>query len=319
MSGARTSLTGMLSLIAGLPLAAVLLLGAAGCGPSTDVQRQLDELTAISAEKDSLLAHATENARLMSAISSEIARIRSPAAVTGSAEAPSQLSPDAIMAGIEQLTRRITESEESLARSQDRIETLTRDNTRLSTSARDFQRAAADFQATIANQRQTIATLTTEVDQLRDENQRLAWENTALAEERLALVERSIGLSETIEEITDRENTVYYVAGKRSDLLDSGLIEEQGGSRVLFVFGRRGKTVVPGRNLDPALFTPIDRRTVTEIELPNPEAEYRVASLQDLSALETPPDEDGDVHGTLRIADPQKFWANSRFLILVEN
>jgi FtsZ-binding cell division protein ZapB len=312
MSGARTSLTRMLS------LAAVLSVGVAACGPSAELQRQLDELSTISAEKDSLLLHATENARLMSAISHEIVRMRSPAATTGAAEAPEQLTPDAIMAGIDDLTRRITESEESLARSQDRIETLTRDNSRLMVSARDFQRAAADFQATIANHRQTIATLTTEVDQLRDENQRLAWENTVLAEERHALVERSIGLSETIEHITDRENTVYYVAGRRADLLSSGLIEEQGGSRVLLVFGRRGKTVVPGRNLDPALFTAIDRRTVTEIDLPNPDREYRVASLQDLSALETPPDQDGDVRGALRIADPERFWANSRFLILVE-
>jgi hypothetical protein len=299
------------SLIAGSVLAAMLSFGVIACAPTPEMRRQLEQLTAISVEKDSLLLQVMENARLMSDISSEIVRVRSPAATTGAAEAPAHVSPDAILHDIRELTQRIMESEERLAQSQERIENLTRDNTQMTASVRDFQKAAGDLQATIASQRETIATLMTEVEQLRDENQRLAFENTTLVEENVALFG-------AVEDLTDRDNTVYYVAGTRDELIQNGVIEEEGGSRVLFVLGRRGKTWVPGRNLDPSYFTAIDRRDVTEIPLPRQDREYRIASRQDVSALDEAPDKDGDIRGAVRIADPDRFWANSRYLILVQ-
>lgn len=289
----------------------VLLFTLAGCGPSPEMRRQLDELTAISVEKDSLLLQVMANAQLMSEISNEIVRVRSPAVTTGSAESPANVSPDSILADIRALTQRITESEERLAQSQARIQTLTSDNTRMSEAARSFERTASEFRSTIENQRETIATLMTEVEQLRDENTRLVFENTTLVEENTALFE-------TVEDMTGRENTVYYVIGTRDELISNGIVEEEGGSRVLFVFGRRGRTLVPARNLDPAWFTAIDRRDVTEIALPLPDRDYRIASRQDVTALETLPDEDGDIRGVMRIADPERFWANSRYLILVQ-
>lgn len=290
----------------------VVLLGSAACGPSQDVQRQLAELNAISAEKDSLLIQVTENAKLMSDISAEIVRVKSPTVTTtGGAEAPVRVTREAMLADIRELTARIAESEDRLAKSQERVQSLTRDNTRITASLRDFQKAVLDFQATIANQKETIAGLTDEVTSLREANTRLATDNTTLVEERVALVE-------TVDELTERDNTVYYVIGTKDELKQRGIIEEEGGSRVLFVFGKRGKTVVPARDLDPAQFTAIDKRQVIEIPLPWADREYRIASRQDVSQLATPPDEDGDLKGVLRIADPELFWATSRYLIIVQ-
>lgn len=293
------------------PLVALALLTAA-CGPSQEVQRQLAELTAISAEKDSLLLQVTENARLMSEISAEMARVKAgPAVEAGAVEAPARVTREAVLADIQELTTRVTESEERLLQSQQRVDALTRDNSRLAGQLKDFQKAVLDFQSTIANQKETITTLTDEVTSLREQTTRLTAEVVTLADEKTAL-------TDTVAAMTVRDNTVYYVIGTRDELLERGVIEEEGGSRVLFVFGKRGKTVVPARELDPAQFTAIDRRAVTEIPMPWADRDYRIASRQDVSALATAPDEDGDFRGVIRIADPEAFWEASRFLIIVQ-
>src|SRR5258706_51029 len=62
-----------------------------------------------------------------------------------------------------------------------------------------------------------------------------------------------------------------------------------------------------------------ERRHFTELPLPASDKEYRIVSRQDTSALETPPDHDGKISGhAVKIADPAKFWANSKYLIIVE-
>jgi hypothetical protein len=291
----------------------ILVFTVAACGPSQEIQQQLAELTAVSAEKDSLLLQVTENARLMSDISAEVARVKVPrAAEIGAREAPLAVTREALLADIRDLTTRVTESEERLAKSQERVDALSRDNTRVASSLKDFQKAALDFQATIANQKETIVALTDQVNSLREQNTRLVAENITLAEEKVALVD-------TVDAITMRDNTVYYVIGTKEELIERGIIEEEGGSRVLFVFGKRGKTVVPARELEAGQFTPIDKREVLEIPMPWADRAYRIASRQDLASLAEQPDNEGRIRGVLRIADPERFWAGSRFLILVQN
>lgn len=297
--------------------AVVLLLASSACGPSSEVRQQLAQLEAISAEKDSLLLQVTENARLMSEISAEVARVKSPARMAA-AEAPLEVTRENVLADIHALSERLNESEERLLASQQRVEALTRDNQRLSSSVREFQKAVLDFQATIGNQKATIASLTEEVNALREENVRLAGEKQTLTQTNTVLTEEKVALADTLEAVLDRNNTAYYVAGTKDELKRRGIIEEEGGSRVLFVFGKAGKTVVPARVLDPAQFTAIDMREVTEIALPWADRDYRIASRQDLAALASPPDDDGDLRGVLRIADPDRFWSGSRFLILVQ-
>ena len=66
-------------------------------------------------------------------------------------------------------------------------------------------------------------------------------------------------------------------------------------------------------------FTAIDKRQVTTIPLPDSTKAYRIASRQDVGALSTPPDDGGNVRGAVRIAEPVRFWAGSKFLILVQS
>ena len=104
----------------GIPRTSVLSLLAAAsvmaCGPSEEVQRQLAELQAVAAEKDSLIVQVAENARLMSEISAEVARVQT-ASEAGAQEVASQPNPEAIRESIRNLTGRLEESENRLAES----------------------------------------------------------------------------------------------------------------------------------------------------------------------------------------------------------
>jgi len=116
-----------------------------------------------------------------------------------------------------------------------------------------------------------------------------------------------------------RENTVYYVIGTRDELQERGIVAPVGGSRFLFVLWKTGVTLAPARHLDPSLFTAINKREVTNIPLPDPNGHYRIASRQDLTALGTQADDQGEITGagSLTIAHPEQFWKNSKFLIIV--
>lgn len=284
--------------------AAILLVAVTACGPSDEVEQQmaaqLAELQTVSAQKDSLIMEVTTNAQLMSEISAEVARVQAPSATTG-AEATNQRTQ--LLSDIRTLTTRLEESEMRLQESQQRIERLGRERSGLSTQLEQVRSAMTAFEETITRQRTTIAALETQVADLQDRNVVLAAEKAAL--------------EDTVATIVTERATAYYVVGSKDDLLAQGLVTEEGGSRVLFVFGKRGKTLVPARGLDPAAFTAIDLRDMREIYLPDPDAAYRIVTHQDLSALETAPDEEGRLFGSIRIADPDAFWAGNPYLIVV--
>jgi hypothetical protein len=289
-------------------IVAVLVLGLAACdrGPSPAVQAQLDQLTAVSAEKDSLLSQVAENARLMSEISAQLVAVADREKLEKSvsaSESPLAASRDSLRVMVGDVTQRIQLSEERLKQSQRRIRGLSQISDSLKAQ---FETTVVSLNEILENQKATIATLTARVEQLEAENVVLATEKAALAD--------------TVEQLVDQTNTAYYVIGTKDELVERGIVTEEGGSRVLFIFGRAGKTIVPARQLDPADFTSIDIRDVTEITLPDSSREYRIASRQDLGALAEPP-ADGKIRGTnaLRIAAPGQFWLPSKFLILVRS
>jgi hypothetical protein len=283
-------------------------LWALGCdsGAREQMRQQLAQLQTISAEKDSLLEQVAENARLMSEISTELAKVRGGrGGMVVSPESPLQLSRDSILLAIRDVTTRVNESEERLRASQQRVRALTGVNDSLRASIVSFEATIANFQTVIENQKVTIASLADQVNSLMAQNIRLASEKAALQDTVLAL-----------EEI---ESTVYYVIGTKDELIERGIVTEQGGSRVLFIFGKRGRTLVPATELNESQFVAINKYEVTEIPLPNPDKRYRIASRQNVTHLAQPPDKDGKVQGTLQITSPEEFWEASKFLIIVES
>jgi len=274
---------------------AVALLVAVACGPSEEIQQQLAELQVVSAQKDSLIDAVAEYAQAMSAISAELAEVQMEGReLLVAMESPVQASRDSMVEKIKYINERVEQTEARLQQSRRRIGQLTN----ISDSLRaTLEATITNYENMLAVQRETVASLNEQVAGLEADKEQLASEMTALE---------------------DEVSKVYYVIGTKDELIERGIISKEGGARLLFIFGKRGETLVPSRDLDPSDFTAIDRREVTEIPLPDPAASYKVVSRHDLAFLENTPDEDGMISGSVRIASPTEFWSASPFLIIVQ-
>jgi myosin heavy subunit len=270
------------------------------------LQAQLDQVTALSAEKDTLLQAVAENARLMNEINVEMAKVKDlKAGVAPVVGSEGGTQPDAdqraiVLARVKEMTERLNDAEKRLAASQARIRRLSRQSDSMKTDISSMETAVAEYQQMIATQRVEIATMSEELATTKQEVAQLSVEKAALVD--------------TVTAITDRSNTVYYVIGTRDSLKARGIIVEEGGSKILF-FGSRA--LQPARVLNEADFTAVDRRVVMEIPSPMTTERYKIVSRQNTDYIENKPDSKGRVTGGVKIASPEGFWAPSKFLILV--
>lgn len=143
---------------------------------------------------------------------------------------------------------------------------------------------------------------------------------TELEGERDVLQGQVADLEGRVDGLQSELHEVNVVAGTRQELIDQGIIAEEGGARVVLgLFWRRGEALVPAREFDPAAFQQLDRREAHEIDLPRDDVRYHVISRQDLSYLDPAPGNDRIVEGgTLYVTDTDAFWRNSRYLILMQ-
>jgi hypothetical protein len=284
--------------MASIPLfrrtAVVLVALAAACGPSAQVKARLATLDTVSAQKDSLITALAMQTQTLSDVTAELAKVQAKN-LHISGESPAAAQRDTMVQKIRYLVTRVSESESQLRASRRQVTKLTHLSDSLRTT---LENTLANLQNTIDTQKEQIAALTAQVDTLNMQN---------------------VALTDTLNNMSTRENTVYYVIGTRDQLKEKGLIVQEGGARVLWVLWKTGATWQPARDLDPSAFTAIDRRQVTQIPLPYPAGSYRILSRQDPHYLASPPDADGRLSGTsLNIAAPTEFWRNSKFLIIVQ-
>ena len=280
------------------------LVSALACSgkPSPALQARIDSLQNASNERDRLVQEMAQDARMISDISAELTKVQVRGKLNVSSESPGQASRDSMVQRVHYIATRLNESEQSLRSSERRVRSLTS----LSDSLRNTLAATiANYDSVITSQRTQLVSFAAELDTLKGANTVLTMVNGAL--------------KDTVNDLSLRENTVYYVIGTRDELVQRGIVEETGGSRFLFILWKSGKSLQPARTLDPGVFTAIDKRQVTNIPLPDTTKAYRIASRQDLSSLATPPDESGKVHGSVRIARPEHFWSASKFLIIVQS
>lgn len=294
-------------------IAMLLLAGVACEGNRTETMRSLAEVQEISAQKDSLLKDVTATTAFLTALSREVSTVRDLKAgrpVRGAAtDLEDNLSPAdrraRVLAQVKEITERVRQAESRLASSRRRVAELTGSDAAKSARLAAFDSTIASFRTIIENQKAEISSLDDQVRALTVENERLKTDNARLASSTTQLTTER-------DSLTSENNIVYYVVDTRKALLARHVIEQTGG------FLGFGATQVPSRELDKALFVPIDKTQVTEIPLPNADKRYRVLTRQDLAALEPGADDGGRVSGSVHIKDPNAFWAASRYLILVE-
>ena len=153
----------------------------------------------------------------------------------------------------------------------------------------------ADLNATIQRQTATIEGLSVRIDSLKNATQQLSTQ--------LAAVE-----TETAK--------AFYVVGREDDLVKRGVIVREGGANLLLA--HPGRTLQIARTLPLDEFTTVDSRGLKEIPVPDSTRRYRVVSRQSLDAAEVQDRKQNTFRGNLHIADASKFWAPSKYLVLVE-
>jgi hypothetical protein len=253
----------------------------------------------------------------VSAINDEMSKLKSKtSAKLTAANAPESTITDVkaqraeVLSRIKALVARLDSSESRLATLRARAATLSKHDATLARQVDQYSKTIADlratveqliaeYEATIARQNTQIATLTSRVDTLDRANVELAGEKMAL--------------TDTVTALNTEKNTVYYVVGTKDELIRSGVLVEEGHKRLLLVGSR---PVAPARELDPSKFTRIDRLQDRVINLPD--GDFKIFSRQNPAYASPFATKDGKISGGLRVDQPDKFWAPSRFLILIK-
>ncbi len=270
------------------------------------LRQQVQQMATISSEKDSLLNMVVDNTQLMNDINNELNKVKDlrtgvvPVSSAESGNVDTVRVQDYLLAKVREVTTRVNDAETRLAASQRRVRGLTRVSDTLKANIAEFQATVARFQAIIDTQKVTIVSLTNQINNLHSSN--------------VKLVAQRVALTGRVDTLTTQQNTVYYVVGRKNDLVNRGVAIEEG-SKFLF-FG--GKSLQPARTVSDSAFTPADMRTLTEIMLPDSTKKYKIISRQNIAGLAEQPNDHGEFRGSIHIADPTVFWGPARYLIVVE-
>lgn len=166
----------------------------------------------------------------------------------------------------------------------------------LAKKVKDYQGKVEGLEKLVANLQQTIEIKEREVVALKQEVARL---NIEIA-----------SLQTTVEEKDKALKTAYYIVGTDEELDQKGIYKNKGG------FIGIGRTAVLSDNLDLTQFKKIDIELTRDIQI------QKKSEGMEIKVLTTHPKESYDVlnvgkTATLRIKDAQKFWENSKALVVM--
>jgi uncharacterized protein YoxC len=264
---------------------------------SPGLEHQLQEL-ALVAERDSLQLEVAATGKLLTDIEGELIRALPVAPPSGVAESPVlEITKDRrsyTLDRVREVATRLKSTEARLATSERRVRKLTQAVDTLTEGAAAARIVAAQLAEEVGSQRLTIDGLTARVEGLLTEN---------------------LTLADSVHRLTDRQSTAYYVVGSRKELIQRGVLVEDG-HRGIPLVGRRG--VSPARELPLQEFTSINWSETKDIPLPDPNRRYRIVSRQNLASLDSRVGNKGAVRGRITIGTPESFWEPSRYLIVVE-
>jgi regulator of replication initiation timing len=257
--------------------------------------QQIQLMTQLSAQKDSLTQVILDADDFISKVDSKISSVKGVGAkkkkTAKELESPIEQqiqNRKEMMARVDALVKRAKETADQLAAARQREAELNEENVMLQgendslrTALDENQRMIAQFSETIERQSQTITNLETEI--------------------------KTVGA---------RLYTAYYIVGREKELVAKGVVVREGGANLLIK--RFGRTLQQARKLDPDLFTQIDQRETQVIVVPDSTKRYRLVSRQNLDHAEVDERDGTTFTGNLKITDINGFWGPTRFLILAE-
>lgn len=270
-------------------------------------EARLVQMDAISATKDSLMTEMVSTTSFINQMNDELSKVKNVKGQTvkyGERVMPVAEYRANMLARLDSLVQRLQQSESRLKASEARLRKLAGSDKAMTARLAQLDSTIAEYQVVIEQQRGQIASLTGSVDSLHAVTTKLVAEKTEL--------------STQVTDLTNFANRVYYIIGTKKDLLAKGIAAERGGSRIIGIGPKTGKTLVPAPQLDESVFAPIAKNVDFDIALPNPEKKYAIVSPQNINYIEPVAAKDGTFKGKIHITNPDAFWSASKYLIIVE-
>lgn len=190
------------------------------------------------------------------------------------------------------------------------ISDLMEDNRRrlaaLNRQIRDSNVKIEEFETLVASLTSEIEERNIEISQLRDSMNELNIYNTELTATIDRLEEENIEKLQVIEEKTEQLNTAWYVFGTRKELQEQEIIDRQGG--ILGI----GRTSVVSSDVNTEYFTRVNILQVDKVTVPATSLKLVSTHPKDSYFVETTEEEGAQIV----IEDPEKFWSNTRYLVV---
>lgn len=250
-------------------------------------------MSKLEAQKDSLSQVVADADNFISKVDSTVSKVKGlpKSKRLKNAESPIEEQLNArreMLKRVNALVQRAQETAKELAAARQLEDSLRSDNGKLKAQVDADELRIAELTSQIEQQAQTIAVMQAKVDTL----------------------------DIVVNDLRALQSKVYYVIGDEDALVKKGIIVKEGGANLLIA--RIGRTLVPARNLDRDMFTAIDSREVHEITVPDSSKRYQVISRQSLDDADIAQRDGPNFRGNLKIKDIDKFWAPSKYLIIVE-
>lgn len=260
-------------------------------------QLELQQVRTHTADRDQLYSEVIDAARFVSDIQLELSKVRS-------RSKPKNLNPSDLERPNRSRAELLGDVKEVLSHLDSVEQRLTR--------FEDKARATDSIRAQLVSLQKTIASLRAAALDQQTQIENLSRELASVRIERDSLADKVVGMQ-------DVENTVFIIAKPLAELVQLGAVVEEGGRKgFLGLGGKKGTTLVPGRNLREADFASIDKTADEVLPLPRADRRYKIVSRHDGRLLSPPAAPDGTISSPVKVVDPEHFWSTSRFLILVE-
>jgi chromosome segregation ATPase len=269
---------------------------------NTQLKARADELQKVSVEKDTLITTLQTAMSLTREIESLQKEMVTRSGKKSAKTDEGVITWDAkVRSQINDIRKRHRQLRDALARANARLKEMTATNTAMAAQLEQAMQTITQLQADNAQQAGRIRELAARLEGLeKDKSQLLAVNKMK---------------TDSIDTLVSDKNRVYWISGTKDSLKQLGVIKQQGGRSLLIT--RVGETYTPADGLNPAVFHVLDKSHDNQIALPD-NADYEIVSPQNVAYAEPVVPKKRRVKSQLVIKD-QKFWDNSKFLILLRH
>lgn len=275
--------------------------------------KKLDEsnkqLLAFTAQKDSLTRSLGDATKFISDVYVQVSNISGEVAVSNTLEKIDNLNYKAQIASkLQTISSMVDGYKSQMNNAEHKIALLKQQNIALAGQMNVLEETVIKLKDIVQTQQQRIEELTKELETTRAERERYKAEAMKKAQQ---LVAKEKELEITTEEL----NTAYVIVGTIDELSEKGIIEKKG--KVLFVGG--SWQPVATLSDSSALLSHFKKINITkDLAIPLPFQSYKLISSHNSTYLQQVVGEKGVSPFALKISKPEKFWAQSKFLIIAE-